>query len=281
MIPLRDDNPTTRRPWITLGLILVNVVVYVLVQPHHRQPIVRVPQPASVIAVADDDLRFTLAFAAIPCEIFRRRPLRVTEVVATFGRADNQEACDQTPSAVPSTTASPYPSTALFPHKQVALSLLASMFLHGGWLHLLGNMWFLWIFGNNIEDRFGRFRYLAFYLASGLIATIAHIAVQPRSTVPIVGASGAIAGVMGAYLVFYPRAKVTTAFTFFFIFVKRIPAAWLLAFWFASQFVLSPGSGVAWMAHVGGFAFGAAVALLVRLFGRPPSPQFLAGRLPN
>ena len=150
------------------------------------------------------------------------------------------------------------------PAKNVLLAVLTSMFLHGGLVHLGGNMLFLWIFGNNIEDRLGHVRYLVFYLAAGIVATLAHIAVQPTSTVLVVGASGAIAGVMGAYLIWFPKARVTTLFIFFFILFRQVQARWVLAIWFLSQFLINPNDGVAWVAHVGGFIFGILVGLLVR-----------------
>jgi membrane associated rhomboid family serine protease len=143
------------------------------------------------------------------------------------------------------------------------------MFLHGSILHIGGNMLYLWIFGNNIEDRMGSIPYLLFYLASGLVAAIAHIAVAPNSTVPVVGASGAVAGVMGAYLVLFPRVPIRTLLIFFLVLIRDIPAVWLLGFWFVLQFFTSPEAGVAWVAHVGGFLFGALVALLFRERLRP------------
>jgi membrane associated rhomboid family serine protease len=140
-------------------------------------------------------------------------------------------------------------------------------------------MLFLWIFGNNIEDRLGSVRYLGFYLLGGLAATVAHIVVQPFSTVPLIGASGAIAAVMGAYLVWFPDAPVRALL--FFIFPTYIRAKWFLGFWFVMQFFTNAGSGVAWVAHVGGFVFGVLVALLVRkkpkaaehLFRQPYRPH--------
>jgi membrane associated rhomboid family serine protease len=125
-------------------------------------------------------------------------------------------------------------------------------------------MLFLWIFGNNIEDRLGPVRFLAFYVVGGVVATLAHVLLNLDSTVPMVGASGAIAAVMGAYLVWFPDAPVRTALFFFLITVVRIRAKWVLGFWFVLQFFTSPNSGVAWAAHVGGFVFGVLVALLVR-----------------
>ncbi len=143
------------------------------------------------------------------------------------------------------------------------------MFLHGSLLHIAGNMLFLWIFGNNIEDRMGIGGYIGFYLLAGLVASAAHILVQPDSTVPVVGASGAIAGVMGAYLVLFPNVKIRSLIIVFIILFRDISAKWLLGIWFVTQFFTSPNAGVAWVAHVGGFAFGALVALMLRDRLRP------------
>ncbi len=159
----------------------------------------------------------------------------------------------------------------VFPDKNVYLALLYSMFLHGSLLHIGGNMLFLWIFGNNIEDRMTPVPYLAFYLVSGLVASAAHILVQPNSTIPVIGASGAVAGVMGAYLVLFPNVRIRTLFLFLLVLIRDIQAKWLLGFWFVLQFFTNPSAGVAWVAHVGGFVFGALVALFLR--GRPqPAP---------
>ena len=147
-----------------------------------------------------------------------------------------------------------------------------SMFLHGGWLHLILNMWFLWIFGDNVEDTLGAFRYLLFYFLCGLGAALAQFAVQPQSTVPMLGASGAIAGVLGAYLVLFPGARVLTLVpVFFFLQVLEIPAVVILGYWFLLQIlsgaIESSGpmrGGVAYMAHIGGFLVGAVLILLMR-----------------
>jgi membrane associated rhomboid family serine protease len=141
------------------------------------------------------------------------------------------------------------------------LTLLTSMFLHAGLFHLLGNMLYLWIFGNNVEDFLGPVRFILFYLLSGLGAAFTHIAFNPNSRVPMVGASGAIAGVLGAYFFLYPRARIDTlVFLFFFIRVVPIPAAFVLGFWFLAQFLnIGLGGGVAWFAHIGGFLVGAAL----------------------
>jgi len=154
------------------------------------------------------------------------------------------------------------------------LPLFTSMFLHGGWLHLLGNMLFLYIFGDNVEDRLGHIRYFFFFILCGVLAVVTHLITNPSSRVPTIGASGAIAGVMGAYLFLFPYARVVTLiFVFFFIDIIEIPAFFFLAFWFILQFLngtMSVSSanavsvGVAWWAHIGGFLAG---ILLLFVFG--------------
>jgi membrane associated rhomboid family serine protease len=154
---------------------------------------------------------------------------------------------------------------------EVVLPLFTSMFLHGSWLHVIGNMWFLYIFGDNVEDYLGHFKYLVFYLLTGLIAMSTQIAVNLHSSVPTLGASGAIAGVLGAYFVLYPRARVLT---WFFVFVLWVPAWVILGYWFVLNFLSGTATslavqgqnmgGVAFWAHVGGFVSG---ALLVKVFG--------------
>lgn len=153
-------------------------------------------------------------------------------------------------------------------------TLLTSMFLHGSWMHLIGNMWFLWIFGNNIEDSMGRLRFLVFYLLTGLAAAATHLVSDPGSEIPVVGASGAISGIMGAYLVLYPHARVVTLVPLgFFLHMMRIPAWVMLGYWFLIQALSAAatpaqvgGGGVAFWAHVGGFVAG---LVLVKLFDRP------------
>ncbi len=154
------------------------------------------------------------------------------------------------------------------------IPLFTSMFLHGGWFHLLGNMLYLWIFGDNVEDRMGHLRYLVFYLLCGLIASLTHILFNPSSTIPSVGASGAIAGVLGAYMLSYPTARVVVLIVlFFYIDFVALPALIVLGFWFIMQFfsgVLSLGvqnastGGVAWWAHIGGFVAGMALLFIFR-----------------
>jgi membrane associated rhomboid family serine protease len=179
-------------------------------------------------------------------------------------------------------------------------TMFTSMFIHGDWLHFLFNMLFLWVFGDNVEDRFGHFRYLLFYLAAGVAAAWIQIAVDTTSTIPTIGASGAIAGALGAYLLLFPYSRVTTAVIFFFIAVVRIPAFILLGFWFVIQFFGGVGSlglqgqgGVAYWAHIGGFLAGLIVVVLYKLArgesmwprgpgggsrGDSESPQYWRGR---
>jgi membrane associated rhomboid family serine protease len=161
----------------------------------------------------------------------------------------------------------------IVPDRLQLFSLFTSMFLHGGWLHLGGNMLFLWVFGRNVEDLIGGGKFLVFYLLCGLAAAIVHVIANPYSRMPTIGASGAIAGVMGAYLVKFPRARILTLVPIFiFITTMEIPAVFLLVWWFAVQFFSGFGSlgandytggGVAWFAHVGGFIAG---MLLIRIF---------------
>jgi membrane associated rhomboid family serine protease len=154
-----------------------------------------------------------------------------------------------------------------------AATIVTSMFVHGGWMHILGNMLFLWIFGNNIEDALGHFRFVLFYFLCGIAAALAQALANPGSTTPMVGASGAIAGVLGAYLALFPRARVWSLLTFFFFIPIRLPAWLVLGSWFLLQWAYSAGlatssaGGVAYMAHVVGFIAGLLIGLLTR--GRP------------
>jgi membrane associated rhomboid family serine protease len=157
---------------------------------------------------------------------------------------------------------------------QQAFSLLSFMFLHGGFFHLLGNMWSLYIFGDNVEDRLGPFRYIVFYLTSGMVSGLSHLFLNASSNVPTIGASGAIAGVMGAYLILYPRSKILTLIPIIIIpWFVEIPAYFFIGFWFALQLVNAAGSqggagGIAWWAHIGGFIFG---ILFLKLALKVPS----------
>ncbi|MBI5902594.1 MAG: rhomboid family intramembrane serine protease [Deltaproteobacteria bacterium] len=216
MIPLKDDIPSSTFPFVTISIIVINVLVFVY-------------QTAIGIQGAET---FIYRTAAIPYDIthFLDAPTR---------------------------SVAPPPFT-----------ILTSMFVHGGLFHIAGNMLFLWIFGDNVEDTLGHFRFVIFYLFTGTAASLTHIIMEPASTVPMIGASGAIAGVLGAYFILFPKANIKTLiFLFFFVSVVRIPAVVFLGFWFVLQ-LLSSGAagagGIAWYAHIGGFIAGAATVLLLR-----------------
>jgi membrane associated rhomboid family serine protease len=162
------------------------------------------------------------------------------------------------------------------PLAQALVPLFTCMFLHGGWMHIIGNMWFLWIFGGNVEDRFGSFPYLLFYLVCGLGSGISQVLFSWGSRIPSIGASGAISGVLGAYVVFFPGSRILTLVPLFILwFTVRIPAFVFILLWFAAQFLSGLGSlgavntgGVAWWAHVGGFLIGALIAAATKSAGR-------------
>ncbi len=239
MLPIRDINPTRIFPIITISLIAANVLIFFGWQ--------------NGMAGSDAEIEeFLYENAAIACEIRTGDPLTQLEI--------NNSICDDENGAEGSRA--PGASSEAHPDKDVLLSVLVSMFLHGGLIHLLGNMWFLWIFGNNIEEAFGSIGYLIMYLAAGIAATGAFVLANLGSTDPLVGASGAIAGVLGAYLVLFPRHQVLTLV---FVLFVPIPAIVFLSIWFFSQFAISDAS-VAWEAHVGGFIFGAVVTLPLRNF---------------
>ncbi len=225
MFPLRDLNPTRIFPLITLGLIAVNILVFFLWQPHDS---------------LDEETKFLLENAAIACELTTGDPLTAVEF-------DTDQCLDD--AAAP-----------MFPGKNVWLAAAVSMFLHGGIGHLVSNMWFLWIFGNNVEEAYGTGGYLLIYLVAGVGATAAFVIANSDATVPMIGASGAIAGVLGAYLVLFPTHRVLTLFLFFFV---HIPAGAYLALWFFLQFAYQE-PGVAWEAHVGGFVVGVLLTLPLR-----------------
>jgi membrane associated rhomboid family serine protease len=247
VIPLKDENPTRTFPVVTVLLIVLCAYVYFLVQPAGG---VRVAQRGQASRDSQEYV-FDVQHAAIPCELIRDRPLTVDEL--------QNSSCQSNPRQPPFDA-----------NKNVYLAVLYSMFLHGSLLHIGGNMLFLWIFGNNVEDVFGKLGYAAFYLIAGIVATFSQVALSPTSTIPMIGASGAIAGVMGVYLVLFPNAPINTLILFPpIILFRKISAKWLLSIWLLSQFFLSPGSGVAWMAHVGGFIFGCLVAFVGRSRWKP------------
>ena len=231
MFPYRDDNQTQRTPYITYLLIALNILAWIMLQGAGS------PQ----------------ALAASVCNL----GLIPGELTLS----------------VPPGTGMPMgPGLVCLtdPGRQVP-NLFLSMFLHGSWMHLLGNMWFMWIFGNNVEDAMGRLRFVLFYLICGVGAAMAQVAIEPSSNVPMVGASGAISGVMGAYLILYPRVKVYTLLPLGFFFTTiALPAWFMLIYWMAIQFFgglssIGASGGVAFWAHMGGFLAG---VILIKLFSR-------------
>jgi membrane associated rhomboid family serine protease len=248
MIPLHDENPVSRPPIVTWLILAACIAAYLFWQP----------TPLALDGDTGEDVVFYLENAAIPCELVQQRPLDLLEVDATF-RLGDVEACDVDGGE----------SAPAVPDKNVWLSAVVSMFLHGSLLHIAGNMLFLWVFGNNVEDTMGRVGFVLFYLVGGAIGTVAHVALNAASTVPVVGASGAIAAVMGAYLVLFPGARVKTLIFLLIAFLVELRAAVLLVFWFVLQFFTDPNEGVAWAAHVGGFVFGVLAGLALRAAGKP------------
>ncbi len=238
MFPLRDINPTRTRPIITLALIVANLVVFFGWQPSAFW--VPVGDAAAAEAAGAAQGEFLFANAAIPCEVLRGEPVDIRE--ASLGE------CSATP------------GPAVFPEKQIYGSVLVSLFLHGSLLHIASNMWFLWIFGNNVEEAFGTIRYLAFYLLGGVVATLVFVGLQAEQAVPLVGASGAIAAVLGGYLALFPGRQVIGLIG---IWPIPVPAILFLGLWFIGQFA-TQDAGIAWEAHAAGFAFGFLATLPIR-----------------
>lgn len=238
MFPYRDDNPTFLTPYVTVALILANLIIWGWAQGFGMEPSLS----ASVCRLG-----------LIPGELLGRLPVG-TEVPAGHGMV-----------CVVGTV----------PTWHTAVT---SMFLHGGWFHLIGNMWFLWVFGNNVEDSMGHGRFVAFYLLCGLAAAAVQVAMDPASAIPMVGASGAISGVMGAYVLLYPRVRVRIIVFLGIIFFRTGLPAWaMLGYWFLLQLagasMAPPGEGgVAFWAHAGGFVAGLALILLFR------DPKLIARR---
>lgn len=254
VLPVHDINPVRRTPWVTYLLVAANVVVLLLTPGSQTS----VTGATTSQAQACSQEAFYDRYAAIPHELVTDRQL---PQVATGQPGPRAGTC--------------YAGAPTF-RKIPVLSVLFSMFIHAGWLHLLGNMLFLVVFGNNVEDRFRRFPFLIFYLFCGYVAAYGFALAFRTSVEPLVGASGAIAGVLGAYLVLWPRARVWSLLPFLFFIPLRIPAWLVLGSWFVLQWVYSAGYGtsgagnVAYMAHVFGFLAGAVIGLVVRATSPPP-----------
>jgi membrane associated rhomboid family serine protease len=254
-IPLKDYNPTRRPALVVMLLILLNLSVFVYQSYLSREHLQHPLRSAGLQPLAwPSSLEyFVLKDGLVPAELVGQHNVEIPVGTDRFGQA------------------------VLFQrHTSPPLSLLLSLFMHGSWLHLLGNMLFLWIFGNNIEDRLGRVKFILFYLLCGVVASLTHVLFNPGSLIPVIGASGAVSGVMGAYLALFPTARVRTlVFVFILVTTMDIPASVFLVIWFAFQFFYAGGgSGIAWLAHVGGFVLG---FLLVKLFldGNKPAVEIV------
>ncbi|MFP5361517.1 MAG: rhomboid family intramembrane serine protease [Thermoleophilia bacterium] len=241
MFPLKDNIPTDRTPFVTIAFIVINVFAYFVLQ---RGGILSGPSDSGVID-----------YGAIPYEI--------TNPGQHCALAGEQVVCEGQPGV--QGTAPEQPAT--------ILTIFTSMFMHGSILHLGGNMLFLWIFGNNVEDSMGHLKFVAFYVLGGVAALLGQTVVDVSAAVPTIGASGAVAAVLGGYILLYPHARVVTIiFIVFFFTILELPALLVLGLWFVLQLfygaaeVGSPaggGGGVAYFAHIGGFVFG---LLLIKLF---------------
>jgi membrane associated rhomboid family serine protease len=259
IFPIGDDNHDRKStPVVNIALIAANIFVFVVFQQ------------------LDGNNAFTMSFSTVPKEILTGHDIVTQDHVEVIRNDQGQ----QQQVRVPGLGRTPIP---------VYLTILTSMFMHGGIAHILGNMWFLWIFGDNIEDEMGPGRYLLFYILCGIIASLAHVfasASGPQAEIPSLGASGAISGVMGAYLVLYPLRQVTVLM---FRIVMNVPAYVAVGLWFVFQLVsglgllggsAATGGGVAYMAHIGGFIAGAALARPF-IAGRSISPAQSADNHPN
>ena len=235
MFPYKDENPTILTPYVTVALIVLTSLIWLLYQGAGMEP-------ALSRSICD--------LGAIPSRLLGGE----SQLVLT--RQGPMAVCPESPNLA-------------------WYTILSSMFLHGGWFHLIGNMWFLWVFGNNIEDSMGHGRFVVFYLICGVLAALAHVLSQTSSPLPMVGASGAVSGIMGAYLILYPKVRVhMIVFLFFFVTRITVPAYMMLLYWIGIQTLgglptlagAGQSGGVAYLAHIGGFVAG---ALLIRFFAKP------------
>lgn len=231
LLPIKDYNPTKRTAYITIFFICINIAVFLY-----------------QAVLSGKSLNYHIATSAmVPYEVTHFQNADIPLGQDRFGRVVYFRERDINP----------------------FVSILTSIFMHGSFLHLLGNMLFLWIFGNNIEDYLGKMMFIFFYLACGVGASLIHILFNFNSLIPVIGASGAVSGVMGAYLILYPNTKVRTlVFLFFLVTFVDIPAFVFLIVWFIFQFFYAGSqSGIAWLAHVGGFVLG---ILLIKMMQRRP-----------
>jgi membrane associated rhomboid family serine protease len=249
LIPISDANPTRRTPVVTIGLIVANVIAFFFIQPDFGS--------------GPEASEYFFENAPLPCQ--------AAEVVG-----NDSVDCPVGTFQIPQVGEVTIPERGTL---SLLGAVLLSTFLHAGFLHIIGNMLFLWVFGNNVEDHLGHIKFLIFYLLGGIVAAFAHILFNLDEVVPAVGASGAVAAVMGAYIVLFPKARVNVLVPIFIIFtVVQLSAMTVLGLWFLYQFLIglqeatAGGQAVAWLAHVGGFVFG--VVGIYLLGGRPQQPRW-------
>jgi membrane associated rhomboid family serine protease len=265
VIPVGDSPKSRTTPWVNYAIILVNIGAFLWMFSLSTQP---APSRTQAARQFRDQ-------TANECYGYETSPTDVDRFICKYS-LQPKEFMDNL--AGKSDVASP-DRTVIF------LSILTAIFLHGGWLHILGNMLFLWVFGDNVEDRLGHIPYLLFYLAAGVIASFVQIVVDPNSLTPVIGASGAVAGVLGAYIVYYTHATVKVVIPFFILIFIPIPVpAWIMiGVWFIQNLVsgyatladaANPDAGVAWFAHIGGFLFGLVIAWLFAGRRTPPAPNW-------
>lgn len=259
MFPLSDNNPTIRTPYCVVGLLLINVLAFVWLLRQDPQ----------------DQQLTIIRHGFVPARISQLSDQRIVVDVPLA----------EEPQLVNVNVAPPKKLRLAANSGEILASMVTMMFLHGGWLHLIGNMWFLWLFGNNIEDRLGHLIFSLFYLLGGLFALGCQWWIDPASTTPVIGASGAVAAVLGAYAVTFPFARVRTlVFLVFFITIVELPALMVLGIWFFMQVVEGLGAirmqgmpnaeNVAFWAHVGGFVFGLGLMPLLSLGVPPPGADW-------
>jgi membrane associated rhomboid family serine protease len=271
VLPLKDNIPTDNFPFLTVLFIAINIAVFVWQLALDDGPNSSESPHVQGLSAADEAV---FELGAIPYRLINPgtdcgvvtapegAELEGVEPVVCDGSAGKRRAEENPQVRVADLEAPPWWAT-----------ILTSMFMHGGWLHIIGNMLFLWVFGNNVEDAMGKLRFALFYLLAGAAAVYAQSAIDPDSTIPVIGASGAVAGILGAYILLHPRARVVTlVIIIFFVTLIEIPAMILLAIWALLQFLPAlgqigvgdlPADSVAYVAHVGGFLFGLA---MVKLF---------------
>jgi membrane associated rhomboid family serine protease len=306
MIPLKDNLPTTRFPVVTVAFIAINIIVFIWQLTYSTEPELSA-QPYDLGSIDQSSLEY----GAIPYRITHidEGDCALGPVEASSGQIELGVICPGTPEyeeAEQIVAQAQVPGGGIAPNAGAApdaaasglqikpldqapwwVTLFTSMFMAGGFLHIAGNMLFLWVFGNNIEDSMGRVKFAAFYLAAGLVAVYSQAALDVDSTVPTIGASGAVAGVLGAYALLHPAARVLSLVVIiFFVTLIEVPALLLLGIWFVLQFVpalgqvatpeVGGGGGIAYFAHVGGFIFGLAT---IKLLARRRDPPEAA--LPN